>query len=86
MTRRDLAWRASGAALFAAAATVGFISRGGSAAVLGLPAFCLALLGIVLIVQGRRVPAALRIERSGHRTLAQAIHERHRRRSGPDAR
>lgn len=86
MTRRDLAWRASGIVVFAAAATLGILSRGGDAAVLGLPAFCLAVLGTVLILQGRRVPAALRIERSEHRALARAIHERRRQRSGPDAR
>lgn len=80
MTRRDRAWRAAGAALFAAACAIGVINRldGGSA---GLPGFGLAVLGLVLLVQGKRVPAAMRVERSPHRTLARAIRQRRARRA-----
>ncbi|WP_174287239.1 hypothetical protein [Sphingomonas bacterium] len=80
MTRRSLAWRGVGVGLFAIATALGIGARGDI--VLGLPAFGLALVGIVLVVQGRRVPAALRVERSRHRTLAHSIRDR-RRTDGP---
>lgn len=80
MTRRDFTWRGRGVGVVGVAIAIGGGARGITDAVLGLPAFCLALLGIVLVVQGKRVPAALRIERSRHRMLAQAIRDRHRRR------
>lgn len=78
MTRRDLTWRGVGLAV----AMLGVAIVAGGATAWGLPAFCLVLLGVVLIVQGKRVPAALRIERSRHRALAQAIRDRRRQRPG----
>ncbi|MEG3125690.1 hypothetical protein [Sphingomonas sp. GB1N7] len=80
MTRRDFAWRGIGVGAFATAIALGLTIRPGEEAVLGLPAFGLALFGLVLIVQGRRVPAALRVERGRHRALAQTIRDRRRRR------
>jgi len=82
MTHRDLAWRAAGAALFALACLAGLAGLAGATGKLGLPGFALALIGLALIVQGRRVAAALRIERGRHRMLAQAIHARRRRGDG----
>ncbi|KQS01918.1 hypothetical protein ASG11_13930 [Sphingomonas sp. Leaf357] len=82
MTRRDLAWRGIGVATFVTAITVGLSIRPGEEGVLGLPAFGLALFGLVLIVQGRHVPAAFRVERGRHRALVQTIRDRRRQRSG----
>lgn len=86
MTHRDRFWRGLGVALVGVASTVrmtqGFETHIGA----GLAAFILMLAGLVLIVQGKRVPAALRIECSRHRLLAQAIrNRRHKRPGGGDA-
>lgn len=78
MRHRDLAWRGLGATIFAAAALLKFSNYGDA---VGLQPFFFALLGILLMVQGRRVLAALRIELSRHRLLARAIHDRRRQRS-----
>ncbi|MGH6616562.1 hypothetical protein [Sphingomonas sp.] len=85
MTRRDLMWRGGGAAIFALACAAGLAKGPDASASMGLLCFALALFGAVLMVQGKRVSAALRIERGRHRRLPQAIHERRCRRSGgPD--
>lgn len=76
MKHRDLAWRALGLGIVAAAAAIGPARLFGSEDWLSLVAFIAALTGVALIVQGRRVPAALRIERSRHRALPQAIRKR----------
>lgn len=76
MTLRDLAWRCAGGGILALAGAIGpghLLGTGGAS---GLLAFVTALLGLVLLVQGRRVPAALRIERSRHRALPQALRRR----------
>jgi hypothetical protein len=73
MTPRDLAWRGVGAVAFLFAAGVGLADRLDGGSLLALPAFGLALIGLVLIVQGKRVAAAVRVERSRHRTLVAAI-------------
>lgn len=84
MTARDLAWRAGGTALTA----VGFVaSRAtpgdpGWAAALSLLAFLMAIGGLVLVVQGDRVPRALRIERSRHRHLPDTLVHRRQTRAG----
>lgn len=80
MTRRDIAWRGLGVALLAVAGIGEAWSGGDAGQGMGVFGFALAVIGLVLVVQGRRVPAALRIERSQHRLLAQAIHARRRRR------
>lgn len=76
MTRRDLAWRMGGGALLAAAAVVGPLERFGNGSLAAFAACCLAFVGVVLVVQGRRVPATIRIERSRHHALPHAIRER----------
>ncbi len=81
MTRRDLAWRAGGLALFAAASGTRLIDRsltGGAsdsalAMLLGLGGFLLAIAGVVLLVQGKRVPQSLRAEFRRHRARELAI-------------
>lgn len=84
MTRRDLAWRGLGVALVGVAAATRLAEGANTDAGLSLLAFALTLGGLVLIVQGKRVPAAFRVERSRHRLLAQAIRERRRKRAGDD--
>lgn len=79
MRRRDVAWRLAGVAVFAVAVAIGLGDWVGDG--VKLLAFALALVGIVLTVQGRRVPAAWRAELSKHRALAPTIHAL-RRRSG----
>jgi hypothetical protein len=80
MTRRDLAWRAGGALLIVlgctASAFTGSYDIGPGIALLGMP---VAFFGLVLAVQGKRVPMAIRIERSRHRRLPFAISARQRR-------
>lgn len=80
MTHRDIAWRSFGGALFLMGAVIGLNDRVGGGSFPGLAGFLVALFGFVLIVQGKRVPAALRIERSRHKGLPQSIHARRRRR------
>lgn len=83
MTRRDLAWRAAGASLFITGCTVNLLGRVGSpnapvmpVAVTGLLAFVVAVLGIVLLIQGKRIPNIWKVERGRHRDLPIAIHQR----------
>jgi hypothetical protein len=74
--RRDRAWRSFGLGLFAVAIVIGLARQPGTDSSLGLLAFALAILGLVLIVQGKRVSAAVKVECSRHRLLAQAIRDR----------
>ncbi len=76
MKRHDLAWRALGLAIVAAASAVGPGRILGADSPLGVAAFVAVLIGITLSVQGRRVAAAFRIELSRHRTLPGAIRRR----------
>jgi hypothetical protein len=81
MTRRDLCWRAAGVGLLTlGCALARAVGADGGTAPLGLAGFVLAVLGLVLAVQGRRVVRALRIERSAHRDLPRSLHARHLRR------
>lgn len=82
MTRRDLIWRGGGLMLFALACVLGMIKQVDASGSLGLLGFALALFGMVMVIQGRHIPAALKIERGRHRDLPLAIHARRRRRSG----
>lgn len=92
MTLRDVTWRAGGMTLFGIACVIGLDDRlgdGGASGtgtiVAGLFSFGLAILGIVLLVQGKRVALAWRVERSPHRNLAAIIHaQRQRRAARPD--
>ena len=80
MRHRDLVWRRVGVVAFVVALAIGFADRVDDG--LKLLGFGVALIGLVLIVQGKRVAAALRVERGRHRLLAQAIDARRRRRAG----
>lgn len=82
MTHRDLAWRGIGVALVTVAISARIADGAGTNTAVSLLAFILSLCGLVLMVQGKRVPAALRVERSPHRMLAQAIRDRRRKASG----
>ena len=80
MTRRDLAWRLGGLALFAAASGIGLSNRsvasdtpGAIDMLLGLLGFMLAIAGAVLLVQGKRVQIALLAERRRYRAGASAV-------------
>ena len=80
MTRRNLAWRSAGLAIFAVVCAMKLASGRDAGSYIGALGFGLALLGLVLLIEGKRVPAALRAERSRHPALAAAIRARHRRR------
>lgn len=76
MRHRDFLWRGIGLGAFVTAGVVGIADRLAGGSLIALPAFGVALIGLVLIVQGKRVAVALRIERSRHRGLAAMIHAR----------
>lgn len=70
IVRRDMGWRALGGALILA----GYGMSGVPATAMPLLGFVAAIGGLVLLVQGRRVVTALRVECSRHRGLPLAIH------------
>lgn len=76
MKRRDFAWRALGVGILALAGAIGPGAWLGSRGGVGFLAFLAAVAGLVLLIQGKRVAVAVRIERSRHRGLPQAIHRR----------
>lgn len=78
MTQRDLFWRAAGGGFIAAGYGVSRAaeSAGGAAAIFGLFGIMVAAAGLLLLLAGKRVPMALRIERSRHRELPMAIKAR----------
>jgi cytochrome c oxidase assembly factor CtaG len=82
MTARDICWRAGGVALLAtagAAATAsGTLDTDGGNAAWALLIFTLAAAGAVLLIQGRHVALALRVERGRHRHLPSLLRARHR--------
>lgn len=86
MTGCDLVWRGAGLLTFAVAITIGAGGWLGTGAAIVLPCFALTIFGIVLMAQGKRVPAVWRVERSRHRALPQAIHARRCRGSGDRSR
>lgn len=75
MTRRDLIWRVAGAALIAsgALATRAATAAEASADLVGLLGVLVAAGGLLLLIGGKRVVVALRVERSRHRELPGAI-------------
>lgn len=79
MTRpADRWWRGAGVVLLVAGGLAGALSDAGamggaSVLLLGFP---LAMLGLVLVVQGRRAPLAIRVECSRHRMLPERLHAR----------
>lgn len=83
MTGRDLVWRTAGACLFVGGCAASTIARDGSPLVVLY--FLVAILGIVLVLNGKRVAVVIQAERRGHCNTAAAIHAarvRRRHRSG----
>ncbi|MCK8455196.1 hypothetical protein [Sphingomonas faeni] len=84
MTRRDIAWRTVGLVMAAGACWVATAMNGSALAMLVFP---FALLGLTLMINGKRVAVVLRAERHGHGHTAEAIHavrlRRTRRRADP---
>ncbi len=81
MTRRDILWRTIGIALTVGACSVAAALDMSALAMLLFP---IALLGLTLAINGKRVVVALRAERHGHCHTAEAIHAvRVRRRRDP---
>lgn len=78
MTRRDLAWRATGLTLSLGGCAADMVHRSGSP--LTLLYFLAAIIGIVLVLNGKRVATAWKAERRGHWNTAATIHERRVRR------
>lgn len=79
MTRRDLQWKAGGFALFASSCAMCLAFDGSAAMVVFFP---LALLGLPLMIHGKRVGQLLRAERHGHSHTVEVVHAarvRHRR-------
>ncbi|MBW6530931.1 hypothetical protein KZ820_09300 [Sphingomonas sp. RRHST34] len=71
MTRRDLAWRLSGVMLTGGACSACLLL---DRSPLMVPLFVVALLGLPLMVHGKRVAQVLRAERRGHALTAAAVH------------
>jgi len=84
MTRRDILWRGIGVVLAVGACGVAAAVNGSAMAMLVFP---IALLGLTLMINGKRVVVVLRAERHGHGHTAEAIHvvrlRRSRRRVDP---
>ncbi|RZT46355.1 hypothetical protein EV283_3295 [Sphingomonas sp. BK036] len=78
MTRRDIVWRGIGVMLAVAAYGVAAAMNGSALAMLVFP---IALLGLTLMINGKRVVVVLRAERHGHGHTAEAIHAVRLRRS-----
>ncbi|KQN07023.1 hypothetical protein [Sphingomonas sp. Leaf28] len=78
MTRRDILWRGIGVVLAIGACGVAAAVNGSAMAMLVFP---IALLGLTLMINGKRVVVVLRAERHGHGHTAEAIHAVRLRRS-----
>lgn len=72
MTARDIAWRSLGAAMTLGAVVATLMEPAGS--LLALFWFLVALGGVLLLLNGKRLPQALRAERRGHYHTAEVIH------------
>jgi hypothetical protein len=86
MTRRDFRWRVLGAVLFIGGPSLALLTPGRAAGPHGLvTVLCLVatLLGLVLLIRGRKVALALRVENSPHRMLPALLHERRLKRRRP---
>lgn len=84
MTRRDRLWRAAGAVLAIGGCAAAALDADGSP--MTLPFFLSAIVGIVLMLNGKRVAVLWQAERRGHCDTAAAIHaQRVRRRESQGA-
>ena len=79
MTRRDLRWKAGGLALTATACALCGAADGSPLTIVVFP---LALLGLPLMIHGKRVGQMVRAERRGHSHTVDAVHAARRRRRG----
>jgi hypothetical protein len=79
MTRRDLQWKAGGFALTALSCALGTAVDGSPLTIVFFP---LALLGLPLMIYGKRVGQMLRAERRGHSHTVDVIHSARVRRRG----
>lgn len=71
MTRRDIAWRAVGVLLSITACAAAMTMDGSPLVIILFP---LVLLGLTLMINGKRVSVAWRAERRGHGHTATVIH------------
>lgn len=71
MTRRDLQWKAGGFALMAFSCATCLALENSALVVVFFP---LALLGLPLMIHGKRVGQLLRAERRGHCHTAEVVH------------
>lgn len=81
MTRRDLRWKAGGFALLASSCAMCLLLDGSPALIVFFP---LALLGLPLMIHGKRVGQVLQAERKGHSHTVEAVHAARVRRRGQD--
>ena len=79
MTRRDLRWKAGG---FAVTATACALCGAVDGSPLMIVFFPLALLGLPLMIHGKRVGQMVRAERRGHRHTIDVVHAARMRRRG----
>ena len=79
MTRRDLQWKAGGFLLLSALCAMCLALDGSPAMIIFFP---LALLGLPLMIHGKRVGQLLRAERRGHGHTADVVHRARLRRRG----
>jgi hypothetical protein len=80
MTGRDLMWRTAGGLLFAGGCAASLLARDGSP--WALLRFAAAIIGIVLVLNGKGVGVVIRAERRGHCDTAAAVHAARIRRRG----
>lgn len=83
MTRRDLQWKAAGAALLGSSCAMCVVLEGSPLMIVFFP---LALLALPLMIHGKRVGQLLRAERRRHCRTAHVVHAAHvrARKQGPD--
>lgn len=79
MTRRDLQWKAGGFALLASSCAMCHAFGGSPAMIVFFP---LALLGLPLMIHGKRVGQLLRAERRGHSQTVDVVRAARVRRRG----
>lgn len=79
MTRRDLYWKTGGFVLTAASCALCLAVDGSPLMILFLP---FALLGLPLMIHGKRVGQMFRAERRGHSHTVEVVHAARVRRRG----